>query len=328
MALQWMKQPDGTLVLWDPAKGGAPLTASPEGPQAMPGTDTTDAARQLFEDKQGTRAPSPIDLLASQGPEPPPTTGDARIDFNALVNALLSKPQDLEGGQTVGAVTPEGAGYTPAGPTTGEETSAPVPKAKVGKTKAGAYSGGEAFVRGMIKRGWTPEEAAGVAGNVHVESGFRSEIKSSAPTEQSYGFLQWNKERLQGLKNMAASKGLDWRDPETQMDWIHMERTGESTKYGGGDERTAYKKALSGGGSPAQIAERFGRYVERPKDLSQSVEQRKAAAIEYAKFGAPKPNVPTRTEVAKSEVPFSGGQTLDEELASAILGQGKETPWV
>src|SRR4029077_5589671 len=156
------------------------------------------------------------------------------------------------------------------------------PKMSVGKTRLPAYTGGKAFVEGMVKRGWTPAEAAGAAGNVHVESGFRPGIKSSAPGENSFGFLPWNHERLAGLQNYAAKSGKDWQDPETQMDYIHMERTGDSVKFGGSDERTAYKRALAGGGSPADIAARFGRYVERPKDLSQSVKIRQAAAEQYA----------------------------------------------
>jgi hypothetical protein len=155
-------------------------------------------------------------------------------------------------------------------------------KPQLTKTKPGAaYPGAPAFVEGMIKRGWTPEEAAGAAGNVHVESGFRPEIKSSVPGENSYGFLQWNKERLRGLKNMAAATSRDWTDPDVQMDYIHAERTGESVKYGGADERTAYKRALAGGGTAAEIAERFGRFVERPADLSQSVRTRRQMAEMY-----------------------------------------------
>ncbi len=325
MALQWLKQPDGTLVLWDPSKGGAPLSAAPEGRQAMPGTDTSDVARQMFEDKQGTKQPSTFDLLTKDMPEAPAVTGDARIDFNALVNALLQKPgvgedQTGEGGQSVGTAEQ----MSPAEPTKGEETKRP----GLGK-KVEAYSGGDAFVKGMIKRGWTPEEAAGAAGNVHVESGFKPGIKSSVPTEQSFGFLQWNKERLQGLKNMAAAKKLDWKDPEAQMDWINMERTGESVKYGGTNESSAYKKAFAGGGDPATIAERFGKYVERPKDLSQSVAQRRGAATQYAKLvsglkdtelaSVSAPKVISQADPMHKQQPFSG-QTMDEEMFTSILG--------
>ncbi len=326
MALQWFKQPDGTMLLWDPDKGGAPLSAEPEaGARGMPGTDTSDIARQILEDKQGTMAASPLEsLITKDTPDVPPATGDGQIDFNSLINALFQQTGDLEGGQSVGT-TEE---VSPVEPAKGEEIKRP----GLGK-KVEAYPGGEAFVQGMIKRGWTPDEAAGAAGNVHVESGFKPGIKSSVPTEQSFGFLQWNKDRLQGLKNMAAAKKMDWRDPEAQMDWINMERTGESVKYGGTNESSAYKKAFSGGGDPATIAERFGRYVERPKDLSQSVAQRRGAATQYATLvsklkdtelasvGAPREPTPSpkTAAVLMSNVPFSD-QTMDEEMFSSIVG--------
>lgn len=326
--LQWMKQPDGTLVLWDTSKGSAPISAAPTGPQSIPGTDTSDVARQMFEDKQGTRSPTTLDLLTKNLPEVPPATGDGHADFNAFINALFATPTapgeepDLEGGQSLG--TAEGA--TPVEPTKGEQ---PVSKEQLTKIRASAS--GKSLVDGMIKRGWTPEEAAALAGNVHVESGFRPEIKSKAAGEQSYGFMQWNKERLAGLKNMAAAKGIDWRDPEAQMDWIHMERTGESAKYGGSNEASAYKKAFGSGGTPAQLAERFGRYVERPKDLSQSVKQRMSAADQYAALVQKSKAAATPTEIASVGItkldplakpqPFSN-QSMNEEMFSSILSQG------
>lgn len=329
MPLQWLKQPDGTLVLWNTDKGGAPLTASPEGKQAMPGTDTTDTARQMFEDKQGTKQPSPFDLLTKDLPEAPETTGHGPTDFNALVNAILGAGAGGEGGQSVGTADQA----SPADPTTGEEKGQ-LTKTQAAKTGTGSqsYPGAEAFVQGLVKRGWTPEEAAAAAGNVHVESGFKPSIKSSVKDEQSFGYLQWNKERLQGLKNMAASKKMDWRDPEAQLDWIHMERTGESAKFGGGSEKAAYEKAFKGGGSPSELAARFGKYVERPKDLSQSVNQRMTAATSYMKFAGNTAGMPQGQATAiasasptQEKQPYSD-QTMDEEMFSSILGQGG-TSW-
>ena len=328
MALQWLKQPNGTLVLWDPAKGGAPLSSEPDkGSQAMPDTDTTEVARSLLEDGQGTRSPDLLTKLLSSGGAPADTSpGEDKIDYTHLIMALLGSsvnaaPAGEEGGQSVGATTPEGAGYSPAEPTTGVESKGRLPAAA--KDVKG-YAGAEAFVKGMIKRGWTPSEAAGAAGNVHVESGFKPGVKSSVPGEQSFGFLQWNKDRLQGLKNYAASKGMDRQSPEAQMDWINLERTGGSVKYGGTDESGAYKKALSAGGTPEQIAARFGQYVERPKDLSQSVRERMGAAMQYAKFGGVggTPAQPPANVVAAAQhdkVPYTN-QTVDQELMSAILG--------
>ena len=126
------------------------------------------------------------------------------------------------------------------------------------------------------------EEAAAAAGNAHVESGFQPGIKSSVPSENSYGFLQWNQKRLTGLQNMAAQTQRDWTDPEVQMDWINMERTGKSVDYGGEDETRMYARAFEGGGSPEDMAERFGQFVERPKKLSDTAHIRRAAAAKYA----------------------------------------------
>jgi LysM repeat protein len=141
---------------------------------------------------------------------------------------------------------------------------------------------GSAFMEGMLRRGWTVEEAAAVAGNAHVESGFQPGIKSSVPNENSYGFLQWNQRRLKGLQNMAAQTQRDWTDPEVQMDWINMERTGDSVNYGGEDESRMYAKAFEGGGTPEDMAERFGQFVERPLKLSDTAHIRRAAAAKYA----------------------------------------------
>jgi Phage tail lysozyme len=168
----------------------------------------------------------------------------------------------------------------PEEPTKPEPTQLKPPKPLYARTEEGLPAA-SAFVRGMIRRGWTPEEAAGAAGNVHVESGFRPGVKSSLAKEQSFGLMQWNHERLQGLMKMAMATGRDWQDPETQMDWINMERTGESMQYGGADERDSYRRAFKGGGSAADIAERFGRFVERPKSLSDTLSTRRQMAENY-----------------------------------------------
>jgi hypothetical protein len=288
----------------------------------MPGTDTTEVARSLLEDGQGTRNPDLLTKLLTSGGAPADTSPGDKIDYAHLIMTLLGSsvnaaPAGDQGSQSVGAFTPEGVGYSPAEPTTGEESKNRLPSPKDVK----GYPGAEAFVKGMIARGWTPAEAAGAAGNVHVESGFKPGVKSSVPGEQSFGFLQWNKDRLQGLKNYAASKGIDWQSPEAQMDWINLERTGGSVKYGGTNESAAYKKALAAGGSPEQIAARFGQFVERPKDLSQSVRERMGAAVQYAKFGGTSPNPPPNVVAAAQhdKVPYTN-QTVDQELISAILG--------
>jgi LysM repeat protein len=200
-------------------------------------------------------------------------------------------PKKLQIGQEINV--PTAVGSAVEGPSMPGSDIGPVrmePKAKATRSldrprqapKVDPLTAGGAFVEGMMRRGWTIEEAAGAAGNAHVESGFRPGIKSSVPNEQSFGFLQWNGKRLRGLKNMAAQTGRDWQDPEVQMDWINMERNGDSVKFGGDNESRMYQKAFAGGGSPEEIAERFGQYVERPLKLADTVDIRRAAAAKYA----------------------------------------------
>jgi len=146
-----------------------------------------------------------------------------------------------------------------------------VPKKKSLLAKApvalGAGYDPEKFVDGLTRRGFSPAEAAAVAGNVHVESSFYPGIKSSVPGENSHGFMQWNGPRLRGLQNFASATGRDWRDPEAQLDWIALERDGGSERFGGTNERGSYERAFGKGGTPGELAVRVGRFVERPLDI-------------------------------------------------------------
>lgn len=142
---------------------------------------------------------------------------------------------------------------------------------------------GSAFVEGMMRRGWTVEEAAGVAGNAHVESRFNPGINEKQPIagRGGYGFIQLTGPRRVAYEQYATDTGRKFDDPEAQMDWLNMERTGESAKYGI-NEKNAYQRALGGGGTPEDIAQRFGQYVERPKDLGATLATRRQAAAKYA----------------------------------------------
>jgi len=161
-----------------------------------------------------------------------------------------------------------------------------------------------AFVQGMVNRGWTPEESAAAAGNVHIESAFLPGNVNK--TGGDSGLVQWTGPRLAGLQKYAAATGRSWQDPEAQMDWLNMERSGESTKYGGSDERGAFNKAFGAGGTPGEMAGRFGQFVERPADIGATVNQRMAAADMYAptKVAATQPP-PAGMELPKPSSRFS-----------------------
>jgi murein DD-endopeptidase MepM/ murein hydrolase activator NlpD len=137
---------------------------------------------------------------------------------------------------------------------------------KQSTSKVGARPEGmntkQSVMYGLQKRGFTKEEAAAVAGNVDAESSFRAGIVNSIG---AVGYMQWLGPRKQGLFNYAQSLGKDWSDPEVQLDYIALERSGESVKYSGpnSSEKANYDKAFASG-DPIQMAADFGRFVERP----------------------------------------------------------------
>jgi Phage tail lysozyme len=75
---------------------------------------------------------------------------------------------------------------------------------------------------GMIKRGWSKEAAAMMAGNVSAESDFDP---SGATGDQgtAHGLVQWRGDRFNALKAHAAASGRSWKDPEVQMDFLNKE---------------------------------------------------------------------------------------------------------
>ncbi len=81
--------------------------------------------------------------------------------------------------------------------------------------------GGYALQRFMDK-GYTREQAAGIVGNLIAESGMDP---SGAVGDQgtAFGLAQWRKERFDRLKSFANQQGKDWKDFDTQIDFIDYE---------------------------------------------------------------------------------------------------------
>ncbi len=76
------------------------------------------------------------------------------------------------------------------------------------------------------KQGFTPYQAAGIIGNLRVESfdDMQTGVKS-AGSENSYGIAQWNSARAAGnrfgnLQNFANQHGRDWRELTIQLLFI------------------------------------------------------------------------------------------------------------
>jgi hypothetical protein len=121
----------------------------------------------------------------------------------------------------------------------------------------------EIVINGLVKRGYSPHEAAGIAGNLAQESNFDTSIQEINPQTESarkqgggFGLAQWtSKDRKQGLFNMAQVRGVPVDDLDLQLDYLDHEL------------KTTHKKALKalkGTTNPRHAAFVFSKYYEAP----------------------------------------------------------------
>lgn len=89
------------------------------------------------------------------------------------------------------------------------------------------------MVQGFIQRGYTPAQAAALAGHALQESG--GNPASVNPKEDAHGLLQFRLDRWDNLQKFAKDGGRSPTDPNTQMDFIRHEMTnGSEAKAGAG----------------------------------------------------------------------------------------------
>lgn len=116
--------------------------------------------------------------------------------------------------------------------------------------------------------GYTHNQVAGILGNFQVESGFRPTVRGDGGA--AYGLAQWN-DRSKALKSFAQSRGKDWTDPETQIDFaLHELNTTE--------KRAA--NALRGAKTAEEAARIFSEKFERPG--TPHMDRRQTAARGFA----------------------------------------------
>lgn len=106
----------------------------------------------------------------------------------------------------------------------------------------------------FVALGYTPEQAAGIVGNLVQESGVRPS-GAVGDNGTAFGLAQWRGERLTRLQRYANSQGADWKDFKTQLNFIDVELKNHET--------SAYK-ALKGAKTIDEATAAFVGY-ERPK---------------------------------------------------------------
>lgn len=135
--------------------------------------------------------------------------------------------------------------------------------------------------------GYSEEAAAGALGNIYGESGCRFDAIEGGSGE-GIGICQWSFGRKQQLINYANSRGKEWQDPETQINFL----LGELDESGGADGYASFgfmpyhgftKQQWVDANTPEAAAEAFMWSFERPGVPRLDVRQ-EAARRYYEKF--------------------------------------------
>ncbi len=121
----------------------------------------------------------------------------------------------------------------------------------------GQKTNGVEIANYLIKKGYTPSQASGIAGNIYVESGYKTGALGDGGT--SYGLCQWHNTRWERLVEFCEEKGLDSSSVEGQLIYLDWEL------------KTREKKArieLMKTDTPYDSAYAFAKYFERPSKIN------------------------------------------------------------
>jgi hypothetical protein len=184
-------------------------------------------------------------------------------------------------------------------------------------------SAGISLMQGLIDRGLTPEQSAGIVGNMYQESKFDHTIDNTSGSK-AFGLIQWTDtggRRSSMLK--SAGKTYKTRKETTvddQLDFLKTELTSTYTDVTTGKPSSYYKRmwdkavaATSSVNTPSAWAEAFDTYNVGSRGSALSVRKNAATEI-YAEYNKIK---------AATNVPTIGSESTPEpvEPASEPIGR-------
>ena len=119
--------------------------------------------------------------------------------------------------------------------------------------------------------GYSDIQTAGIIGNLYQESGLNpARVESNG---EGIGLVQWSFGRKQNLINYASSKGVDWSDLETQLEFLVSEL--DSKQF-----YNPYKDTFMNPYSVSEATEAFCFGFERPNKAKANLDFRVEKAWE------------------------------------------------
>jgi hypothetical protein len=140
-------------------------------------------------------------------------------------------------------------GLDPMGFPTGEEK-------KISKLGPVQMEVGQKIVNSFLSKGYTQDQAHGMASNLYRESALDPYALGDGGT--SFGLGQWRGDRKAALYALSKSKGETTPSVETQIEFIHQELSGSENKAG-----EVFKTAKN----EREAADALMVHYERPKEV-------------------------------------------------------------
>lgn len=139
------------------------------------------------------------------------------------------------------------------------------------RLRKGGSEAAAAVIDFFRAKGWTEDQAKGIAANLEQESGFRADAVGDGGN--AYGLAQWHPDRQ---ANFTRYSGKDIRQSsaQEQLEFIHYELTRGREKSAGDRLKMA--------GSASEAAGIVSQYYERPADQAGEIARRAAIADSYS----------------------------------------------
>jgi len=178
----------------------------------------------------------------------------------------------------------------------GAAAASPIISDSIAGQRAPGSSGSgsaEEVMNFFTNKGFTREQAAGIAANIKYESDFKTDAVGDSG--KAYGLAQWHPDRQANFSRVFG-KDIKQSTFQEQLEFINWELSGPESRA---------KRAIMGARTPDEAAMLFDKFYERSSGTTTS--QRMQLALNYAQAGSPQMQQEQRI----------GGQIINEQSLAA-----------
>ncbi len=169
----------------------------------------------------------------------------------------------------------------------------------------------------FVGKGWTPEQAAGIVGNLQAESGANMKTNAIGDGGKAYGIAQWHPDRQAKFQKLYG-KPIQEAGFKEQLEFVNWELNNTEKKAGD------MLRAVTGASQAAAVVDK---YYERSSGAH--LQQRMANATALVQQGSQGAQVAAASSaVSDGQRAASGGTTNHTTNNTVVGGGGKSTPTI